>query len=54
MIEAAKPAPLHREQPPYGPGTPTGLTNAQQAALYASRKHRRQRLGVVPRPPLVP
>ena len=36
------------------PPTKTGFTNAQQAALYNSRKARRQRLGVVPQPPLTP
>jgi len=34
------------------PPTKTGFTDKQQAALYYSRKHRRQRLGVVPQPPL--
>lgn len=50
--EASKKYPLEKEPPPYKPGTATGFTNAQQAALYNSRKARRQRLGVVPQPPL--
>lgn len=40
----------------YGPNPPkfgsTGFTDKQQAALYESRKARRQRLGVVPQPSL--
>ena len=42
------------EPPPYGPGTPTGLTTPQQWALYFSRKRRRQRLGAIPGPTLPP
>lgn len=40
------------EPPPYTRPYPTGFTTQQQWALYYSRKHRRQRLGVVPQPPL--
>ncbi len=49
---AARKVPIKDDPPPYSPPTPTGLTDKQQAALFYSRKHRRQRLGVVPQPPL--
>jgi hypothetical protein len=42
------------EPPPFRPGTPTGFTDKQQAAMYFARKHRRQRLGVVPGGPSLP
>lgn len=54
IAAAYAPVSIEPQPPPYGPGTPTGFTDKQQAALYESRKARRQRLGVVPQPPLVP
>lgn len=50
--QASQLATIEQYPPPYGPGTPTGFTDKQQAALYESRKARRQRLGVVPQPSL--
>ena len=52
--QASQPVSIEHTPPPYGPGTPTGLTNKQQAALYYSRKHRKMRLGVVPGGPALP
>lgn len=52
IIEASKKVEVTDDPPPYRPPTPTGFTDKQQAALYESRKARRQRLGVVPQPPL--
>jgi hypothetical protein len=52
IVEASKKVPIEDDPPPFRPGTPTGFTNPQQAALYESRKARRQRLGVVPQPSL--
>jgi hypothetical protein len=52
IVAASRKAETAHTPPPYGPPTPTGLTTPQQWALYYSRKHRKQRLGVVPRPPL--
>lgn len=34
--------------PPYGPGTPTGYTDAQQAAMWYSRQRKRRALGPAP------
>lgn len=52
IVEAARPA-LTADHPPSqleeARGS-TGFTDKQQAALYFSRKHRRQRLGTVPGP----
>ena len=50
LTAAAKPVSIEKSPP--SPPEPTGLTTTQQGALYYSRKHRRQRLGIVPRPPL--
>ena len=52
IVEASKKVEVIDDPPPYKPPTPTGFTDQQQAALYESRKARRQRLGVVPQPPL--
>jgi hypothetical protein len=54
LTTAADPA-LTADAPPsqLKPATgSTGFTDYQQAALYNSRKARRQRLGVVPQPSL--
>ena len=47
LREAAKKVSLEDDPPPYRPGTPTGYTDAQQAAMWYSRKRRRVR-GVNP------
>ena len=52
IAAAYAPVSIEQQPPPYGPPTPTGFTDQQQAALYELRKARRQRLGVVPQPSL--
>lgn len=50
LRDAARKAATQDSPPPYRPGTPTGYTDQQQAAMYYSRRRRRFALGVWPKP----